>query len=59
MGDETKQLIIRLFSDLKEDIRTMAIGQDDLKEELKDDISALETNVKDDISALEANVKLG
>jgi hypothetical protein len=53
MGDETQQLIIRLFSELKEDIRAVAIGQDDLKEELTDDISA----VKDDISALETNVK--
>jgi chromosome segregation ATPase len=63
MGDETQQLIIRFFSVLKEDIRAVAIGQDDLKEELKDDISAvkddistLETNVKGDISALETNV---
>jgi hypothetical protein len=53
MGDETQQLIIRLFSELKEDIRAVAIGKDDHKEKLKDDISA----VTDEISAVKNDIE--
>jgi gas vesicle protein len=66
MEDETRQLIIRLFSQQKKDmndlinevrfdINTVYDGQ----EGLKSDISALETNVKGDISALETKINAG
>jgi hypothetical protein len=51
---------------VKMDIRAVAIGQDDLKTEPKNDISAvtdyisaLETNMKGDISALETKINAG
>jgi flagellar basal body-associated protein FliL len=52
IGDETQQLIIRLFSELKMDIRAVATGQDDLKEELRNDIENSISAVTGEISAV-------
>jgi polyhydroxyalkanoate synthesis regulator phasin len=70
MEDEKLQLLIGLFGELKKDIidvktdvkmdiRAVAIGQDDIKTEHKTNINDVETNVKGDISALEKKINAG
>jgi hypothetical protein len=70
MEDEKLQLLIGLFGELKKDItdvktdvkidiRAVAIGQDDHKTEQKTNINDVETNVKGDISALETKINAG
>jgi uncharacterized protein YqgV (UPF0045/DUF77 family) len=67
MDNETLQTLIRHFvelkcavntghSEVKSEISAVTAGQE-LKNDVKSAISALETNVKGDISALETNVE--
>jgi hypothetical protein len=47
------------INDVKTDMRAVAIGQDDFKTELKNDIENSISDVKDNISALETNINAG
>jgi predicted nuclease with TOPRIM domain len=73
MEDETRQLLIGLFRELKKDITDVKMdisavtaGQEELKTELKTDIGAvtagqeeLKNDMKSDISALETKINAG
>jgi gas vesicle protein len=63
MEEETLRLIIRHLNELKTDISTVTAGQEELKNDMKSEISAvkndIENSISDNISALETKINAG
>jgi predicted nucleic acid-binding Zn-ribbon protein len=55
MEDETRQLLIGLFEELKTEINAVGAGQEELRNDIENSIS----DVKDNISALETKINAG